>query len=71
MDLKDRGKIKFTQISALNQKLVGKELTIIARIHNIRAKGKTCFMELREKYDTIQATLFADNTSTGMVKFAG
>ena len=41
------------------------------RVHNIRATNNTCFIELREKYDTVQANLFANDTSKGMVKYAG
>lgn len=46
-----------------------------ARIHTTRAKGKQCFMVLRQQADTVQAVLAVDKEqqkiSKQMVKFAG
>ena len=40
-------------------------------MQNSRAKGKMCFMMLRDQYATVQAGLFVDdNTSKGMVTYA-
>ena len=47
-------------------------MIVRARIHNSRAKGKTCFLSLRQQTATIQAGLFVDaNTSKGMVTYSG
>jgi aspartyl-tRNA synthetase len=41
------------------------------RIHYSREKGKLCFLILREKFATVQASLFInDNISKGMVNYA-
>ena len=62
---------KFTKVIEIDEKSVDKEVIIRARVQNSRAKGKMCFMMLREQYATIQAGLFVDdNTSKGMVSYA-
>jgi len=41
------------------------------RVHNSRAKGKLCFLILREQFATVQASLFVnDDISKGMVTYA-
>ena len=51
----------------------GKTVLLRARVHTTRAKGKQCFMVLRQRSDTVQAVLAVDQDkiSKQMVKFAG
>ena len=61
----------FTNVSAIDSSLVDKVVIIRARVHNSRAKGKMCFMVLRQQTATVQAGLFVDdNTSKGMVTYS-
>lgn len=43
-----------------------------ARVHNTRGKGKSAFLVLRQRTATVQAVMFANDTtvSRGMVKYA-
>lgn len=63
--------MKYTKLDELKQNLEGKEINLRSRIHEVRNQGNNCFIELREKYETVQAAIFAKNTSKGMVKYAG
>ena len=46
-------------------------MIVRGRVHNSRAKGKLCFLVLREQFSTVQASLFVnDDTSKGMVTYA-
>jgi len=41
-----------------------------ARIHNVRGKGNTCFIVLRENFYTLQACAFKSETiSKDMIKY--
>lgn len=63
---------KFTKVEDLTPALDGQEVIVRARVHNARAKGKVCFIVLREVTSTVQAGLFVDdNTSKGMVSWSG
>jgi len=53
---------------------VGRDVWVRARVHNVRAKGKTCFIVLRRGFDTVQAAMFVVpdvEYSADMVKYAG
>eukprot|EP00002_Diphylleia_rotans_P017779 TRINITY_DN344_c0_g1_i1.p1 TRINITY_DN344_c0_g1~~TRINITY_DN344_c0_g1_i1.p1 ORF type:complete len:662 (+),score=216.02 TRINITY_DN344_c0_g1_i1:58-2043(+) len=61
----------FTHVIELNASLVGKNVWVRARLHNSRAKGKTCFLVLREQSATVQAAMFVgDSIPKEMVKYA-
>ncbi|PSC74260.1 aspartate-tRNA cytoplasmic [Micractinium conductrix] len=62
----------WTAVGALTPELAGKPLLIRARVHNVRGKGKSAFLVLRQATSTVQAVLFVDdvNVSKGMVKYA-
>ena len=48
----------WTPIKVANQTLEGKEVLVRARAHNIRAKGNSAFIVLRESFATLQAVAF-------------
>jgi aspartyl/asparaginyl-tRNA synthetase len=50
----------------------GKPVLVRARLANVRAKGKSAFLVLRQRTATVQAIMFADDqtVSKGMVKYA-
>ena len=51
---------------------MGKEVLVRARINNVRAKGNSCFIVLRESFSTLQAIAFkGENTPKEMVKYMG
>jgi lysyl-tRNA synthetase class II len=64
------GKV-WTRVDALNASLIGKEVNLRGRIHNVRGKGKSAFIVLRQQTANVQITLFVDdvNVSKGMVKW--
>eukprot|EP00158_Paraphelidium_tribonemae_P002558 Partr_v1_DN25468_c0_g1_i1_m53747 putative Aspartyl-tRNA synthetase len=70
----DRPNLPRTRIDDL-EKCVGQRVLVKARVHNTRAKGKQCFMVLRQQRSTVQAVLAVDkemvSISKQMVKFAG
>jgi hypothetical protein len=63
---------KWTEIKDLNDNLKDQEVLVRARIHNIRAKGNSCFVVLREGFVTVQAVAFkGDNMPKEMIKYMG
>ncbi|GAX82774.1 hypothetical protein CEUSTIGMA_g10200.t1 [Chlamydomonas eustigma] len=62
----------FVRVEDLNEALVGQKVLIRSRVHNVRGKGSSAFLVLRQRTATVQATLFADDetVSKGMVKYA-
>lgn len=49
----------------------GEQITVRCRLHNTRAKGKMCFVVLRQSFATVQGALFVDDArSKGMITFA-
>ena len=48
----------WTPIKDVNETLEGKEVLVRARVHNIRAKGNSAFIVLRESFATLQAVAF-------------
>ena len=65
------GKI-WTRVDDLNEGKVGSSVTVRARVHAIRGKGKSAFLVLRQETATVQAVMFVDDetVSKGMVKYA-
>lgn len=61
----------FFQVKDLNTKISEQTVRVRGRLHTSRAKGKQCFMVLRQKQYTIQCLLAVnDLVSKQMVKFA-
>jgi aspartyl-tRNA synthetase len=62
----------WTRVDALNETLKDREVLLRGRVHNVRGKGKSAFIVLRQQTATVQVTLFVDdvNVSKGMVKWA-
>lgn len=62
----------FTNIGKICKKLSGNVVRVRGRLHTSRAKGKQCFIVLRQQQYTIQCLLAVDNSSVSkqMVKFA-
>jgi aspartyl-tRNA synthetase len=64
---------KITKLQKLNAEAVGKEVTVVGRIHNSRSQSaKLAFLMLRQQGDTIQAVVAAsgDSVSKQMVKWS-
>lgn len=70
----------WTDIKDLKLSMVGQTVTIRARVHNTRATAKNCFLVIRQRYDYMQAVLFAQpakldsaspEISRQMVKWCG
>ncbi|GBF94596.1 aspartyl-tRNA synthetase [Raphidocelis subcapitata] len=63
---------EWTRVEDLSPEMEGKTVLVRARIHTTRGKGKSAFLVLRQRTATVQAVLFADDTtvSRGMVKYA-
>ena len=65
-----QGSKMYTDVSSLSAKLDGQTVTIRARLHASRAKGKQCFAVLRSQCQTVQCLVFVnENISKHMVKF--
>lgn len=61
---------KFAHIKDLNTELAGQVVWIRGRLHTSRAKGKQCFIVLRQQSHSIQGLAAVnDNISKQMVKF--
>ncbi|CAD6198248.1 unnamed protein product [Caenorhabditis auriculariae] len=62
--------ISFTPVKGVSGDLAGQKVWLRGRVHNIRAKGKTCFIVLRQGIYTIQVSLFVtEKISKQMIKF--
>ncbi|XP_044268889.1 aspartate--tRNA ligase, cytoplasmic [Tribolium madens] len=65
---KDR---KFIYVKEVNKSLAGNVVWVRARLHTVRARGKQCFIVLRQREFTVQLLLnVSDTVSKSMVKFA-
>ncbi|XP_023292518.2 aspartate--tRNA ligase, cytoplasmic [Lucilia cuprina] len=63
---------KFVAVHELNQHVGKDAVWVRGRIHNTRAKGKQCFLVLRQQSSTVQCILaVGENISKQFVKFAG
>ncbi|CAG9855862.1 unnamed protein product [Phyllotreta striolata] len=62
---------KFTYVLDLNKTLSGQTVWVRARLHTSRARGKQCFIVLRQREYTVQALLnVSEAVSKPMVKFS-
>jgi aspartyl-tRNA synthetase len=62
---------KILDIKDIDAKLDGQVVICRGRLHNSRAKGKLCFVVVRQQFSTIQAMLAMDDKiSKGMVNYA-
>ncbi|XP_050311608.1 aspartate--tRNA ligase, cytoplasmic isoform X2 [Anthonomus grandis grandis] len=60
----------FTPLSVISKELSGKDLWVRARLHTSRARGKQCFIVLRQREYTVQVLVnVCDTVSKAMVKF--
>ncbi|KAL1130697.1 hypothetical protein AAG570_011938, partial [Ranatra chinensis] len=61
----------FTRIKDLHEGIADSNVWVRARLHTSRAKGKQCFLVLREQQYTVQSILsVCESVSKAMVKFA-
>lgn len=68
---RDKPDIVITHIKDLGVSLNEKTVTIRGRLHTSRAKGKQCFMVIRQQQVTVQCLVFvSEKVSKQMVKFA-
>ena len=68
---KSKPDTRLTHIGDLGVKLDDKTVTIRGRLHTSRAKGKQCFMVIRQQQVTVQCLVFvSEKVSKQMVKFA-
>lgn len=64
-------KRSFTLVRELNTFLAGSTVWVRARLHTVRARGKQCFIVLRQREFTVQTlTNVSETVSKFMVKFA-
>ena len=61
----------WTRVDALDGKMLNQEVLLRGRIHNVRGKGKSAFIVLRQQTATVQVTLFVDDVTVSkqMVKW--
>ncbi|XP_013099686.2 aspartate--tRNA ligase, cytoplasmic [Stomoxys calcitrans] len=63
---------KFVAVTELSSHMGKGPVWVRGRVHTCRAKGKQCFLVLRQQSSTVQCILaVGDNVSKQMVKFAG
>ena len=68
---RDKPSIIITHIGDLTVSLNDKTVNIRGRLHTSRAKGKQCFMVIRQQQVTVQCLVFvSEQVSKQMVKFA-
>ena len=68
---RNKPNIVITHIGDLGVKLNEKTVNIRGRLHASRAKGKQCFMVIRQQQVTVQCLVYvSDQVSKQMVKFA-
>ena len=62
---------KILDVKEVDEKLAGQSIVVRGRLHNSRAKGKLCFVVIRQQFSTVQAMLSVDDIiSKGMVTYA-
>lgn len=67
-----RSERKFVAVSELSQHVGKGVVWVRGRVHTSRAKGKQCFLILRQQSSSVQCILAVnDIISKQMVKFAG
>lgn len=73
-DPETRFKKKYASIKDITEASAGKEVRIRGRLHNSNQKGKSCFLYLRQTYETMQCVMFVGDTpqiTAHMVKYGG
>jgi len=62
---------KWTVVDQLDENMVDKEVLIRGRVHNVRGKGKSAFLVVRQQTATVQVVFFVDDktVSKPMVKY--
>jgi len=70
-DPEERFSKKYSNVSDLNASMEGQSVRIRGRAQNVRAQGKSCFIVMREVYETVQCIIFEQTTSKQMKDFAG
>lgn len=64
-------KREFTRVKDLNKAGSGKSVWLRARLHTVRARGKQCFIVLRQQQYSVQVIISVSETvSKAMVKFS-
>lgn len=67
----ERAKKIYVAVTDIAEEHHEQVIRIRGRVHNSRAKGKMCFLVIRESFATVQAVLFVDEKiSKGMVTYA-
>ena len=62
---------KFTYVKDLIKSLSGTDVWVRARLHTVRARGKQCFIVLRQREFSVQVLVnVSDTVSKAMVKFS-
>lgn len=62
---------KFIYVKDINKSLNGQSVWVRGRLHTSRARGKQCFIVLRQREFTIQVLVnVSDSVSKSMVKFS-
>jgi aspartyl-tRNA synthetase len=62
--------LQWTPLAQVAEHIEGEEVLIRARLHNARSQGNSCFIVLREGYETLQACAFkSDAVSRKMIAF--
>ena len=68
---RERPTTVITHVKELGLKLNGKVVTVRGRLHTSRAKGKQCFMVVRQQASSVQCLVYvSEAVSKQMVKFA-
>lgn len=68
---KEKPNTVLTEVRDLKVGLTGKTVTVRGRLHTSRAKGKQCFMVVRQRAASVQCLVFvSESVSKQMVKFA-
>ncbi|KAK3244061.1 hypothetical protein CYMTET_46314, partial [Cymbomonas tetramitiformis] len=64
------GKV-WTRVEDIDENSVGKTVLLRGRVHNVRGKGKSAFLVIRQSTATVQVVFFVDDVtvSKGMVKY--
>lgn len=58
-------------MSSLTPDRVGQSVLVRARVHNVRGKGKSCFLVLRQATATVQAAMFVDDQNVSKASGGG
>lgn len=63
---------KWTKVEQLTPELAGQKVLVRGRLYTVRGKGKSAFLMIRQRTATVQAVMFADDTTVSktMVKYA-